>query len=375
MKGARYEGHTRTGAGSAAAARRGHLQARLESLRLDRALLWCANGCSQQELHDAVRRLVGGTWTPPKQADMWTEAEVRRRKQEQALRLWKGSEPAIGTPVQAYGIARGLPDLAHSAALRFRLDCPHPDGGKLPAMLALVVDAAGVPIGVHRTYLRRDGAGKADVTPAKASLGPVWGGAIRLDPLAPELVVGEGIESAASAGRLLALPAWSALSAGNLARGQHPGPGHHPVPAQLLGEPGQRGQVLLQFGRGHERPAVPPHGPRDQAPAAQLGQRVPQRHPADPEPRGQFLLGRQPVAGRQRAGGDLAGQPVLDLPVHGGARLAHDPRRPPGSSPRDSHAGQAVIPPAVRRPQRATPPAGTSCAARPPGSRPPRSAR
>jgi putative DNA primase/helicase len=47
----------------------------------------------------------------------------------------------------------------------------------------------------------------------------VWGGAIRLDPEAPEIAIGEGIESSASAGRLLDLPAWAALSAGNMARG------------------------------------------------------------------------------------------------------------------------------------------------------------
>jgi hypothetical protein len=32
------------------------------------------------------------------------------------------------------------------------------------------------------------------------------------------LVVGEGIESSASAGRLMGLPAWAAVSAGNLAK-------------------------------------------------------------------------------------------------------------------------------------------------------------
>ena len=75
----------------------------------------------------------------------------------------------------------------------------------------------GLPIACHRTYLTREGR-KASVEPPKASLGPVWAGAIRLDPAAPEIVVGEGIESSASAGLLLGLPAWAALSAGNLAR-------------------------------------------------------------------------------------------------------------------------------------------------------------
>jgi putative DNA primase/helicase len=54
--------------------------------------------------------------------------------------------------------------------------------------------------------------------PAKASYASFRGGAIRLSPAAPELVVGEGIETGASAGLLFGLPAWAAISAGNLAR-------------------------------------------------------------------------------------------------------------------------------------------------------------
>jgi len=59
------------------------------------------------------------------------------------------------------------------------------------------------------------------VEPNRASLGPVWGGAIRLGEPSDddEVLIGEGIETAASAGRLLGLPAWAAISAGNLARG------------------------------------------------------------------------------------------------------------------------------------------------------------
>ena len=50
------------------------------------------------------------------------------------------------------------------------------------------------------------------------SKGPLAGGAIRLYPIAPELVIAEGIETAASAGRLMGLPAWVAVAAGNLQR-------------------------------------------------------------------------------------------------------------------------------------------------------------
>ncbi|HEX3310741.1 MAG TPA: amino acid permease, partial [Streptosporangiaceae bacterium] len=124
--------------------------------------------------------------------------------------------------------------------------------------------------------------------------------------------------------------------------------------------------------------AAPSHRLGDQAAPGQFGQRVPQRHPADPEPLGQVVLGRQPVAGGQRAGGDLPGQPVLDLRVHGRAGLAHDPRRLPGSGPQWIHSGSGVMrttrPPILRtarRRQMAPPPARTSWSGRRSGSRPP----
>lgn len=90
----------------------------------------------------------------------------------------------------------------------------------MPALIALVQDTAGQPVAIHRTYLSRTGE-RANVEPPKASLGPIWSGAVRLDPIAAELplLIGEGIESAASAGRLMRLPAWAAISAGNLAKG------------------------------------------------------------------------------------------------------------------------------------------------------------
>ena len=186
--------------------------------RDQRPLLYCANGCSQADLARAVSRATNTDWRPPER-DTADEAQQRQRKQEAALRLWRGSGEASGTLADIYLRSRGLDGLAGSLALRFRPDCPHLEGGKYPALVAAVQDAAGKHIAIHRTYLSRDGSGKAKVEPPKASLGPVWGGAVRLDPLAMEIVVGEGIESAASAGRLFGLPAWAALSAGNLRKG------------------------------------------------------------------------------------------------------------------------------------------------------------
>ena len=188
--------------------------------RGDRVLFACASCGDRDSIVDAVRRVAGGEVLPQRTAEDHGDAQARRdRKQAAALRMWNGSGPAPSTIADTYLTGRALPGLAASPALRFRLEVPHPEGGTLPAMVALVVDMNGNPMAIHRTYLRRDGCGKADVEPPKATLGPVWGGAIRLDPVAPAMVIGEGIETSASAGRLIRLPAWAAVSAGNLARG------------------------------------------------------------------------------------------------------------------------------------------------------------
>jgi phage/plasmid primase-like uncharacterized protein len=185
----------------------------------DAALIFCANGCRHADLRAVIESrgacILPKTRTPP------SAATERRRRQGAALRLAEGAVPAAGTLADIYLTGRALPGLAESPALRFRHDTPHPDGGKLPALVAIVTDAEGRAIAVHRTFLARDGRGKASVVPDRASLGPVWGGAIRLAEATADgtLLVGEGIETAASAGQLIGLPAWAAISAGNLARG------------------------------------------------------------------------------------------------------------------------------------------------------------
>jgi putative DNA primase/helicase len=85
-------------------------------------------------------------------------------------------------------------------------------------MIALLHDAAGRPVAVHRTFLHvgRDAVTKAKVDPVRMTLGSVRGAAVRLWPAAPRLVVGEGIETTIAAAMLLGLPGWAAVSAGNL---------------------------------------------------------------------------------------------------------------------------------------------------------------
>lgn len=182
-----------------------------------RPLYWCA---SCQDRAALARALSSGVVAYPPVGDSEREAEAKARKQDRAVALWNGSNAADGTCVASYLGRRGLDCLIGCPELRYRGDTPHPAGGRLPAMIARVVDATGTMVAIHRTYLTRDGT-KAKADPPKASLGPAWGGAIRLSPHDPDrrLVIAEGIETAASAARLLRLPAWAAISAGNMAKG------------------------------------------------------------------------------------------------------------------------------------------------------------
>jgi putative DNA primase/helicase len=107
-----------------------------------------------------------------------------------------------------------------SPVLRFQEQAPHRLGARLPAMLAPVVDMTGEQIGVHLTYLRRDGGGKAALPKVfqRECRGVIHGGAIRLaehDPDA-ELIVGEGVETTFSAMQIFGRAGWAAVYAGGL---------------------------------------------------------------------------------------------------------------------------------------------------------------
>ncbi len=180
--------------------------------------LWCAS-CGREGPAAVVARLQGGEHVQAAERQPGKPEPTAAERTARALVWWDGApHDALGTPADLYLASRGLAGLAASAAIRYRADVAHPaERARRPAMLALVQDVAGAPVAVHRTYITRGGH-KADAVPVKASVGPIFGGAIRLDPAAAEMVVGEGIETSASAGRLLGLPAWAAIAAGNLAQ-------------------------------------------------------------------------------------------------------------------------------------------------------------
>ncbi|MFT2094676.1 toprim domain-containing protein [Acidiphilium multivorum] len=142
----------------------------------------------------------------------------RRKAAERAAVFWRGSEAATpDNPAGRYLSRRKLGFAIGNDRVRFRGDMPHPDHRKYPALVCRIDNAAGDMVAIQRVYLDLEGR-KADVDPVKACKGPIWGGAIRY-ATGPEIVVAEGPESALAAGHLLGLPAWSSISAGNLARG------------------------------------------------------------------------------------------------------------------------------------------------------------
>lgn len=184
---------------------------------------------------------------------------------EAAQWMWVNAGPARGEIVERWFESRGLdpqlPAVERAIGhLRFHPRCPafcwkrieNPRGvhGTHPAMIALIERISGpvgarvrTPMGVHVTYLRPDGRGKAflgkdrngEPFPARKVFGAVSGGGVMLSGidspggddqtavahLRPPLVVGEGIEStlAAMVQASSQLRGAAALNLGNLQGG------------------------------------------------------------------------------------------------------------------------------------------------------------
>ncbi len=191
-----------------------------------KVLLRCHAGCDQAQVIDALRarglwehrgRQSGRSWAAkadyPKNAP--SECDDADRT-EYALRIWQAAVPAPNTLAESYLQSRGL-RLPLSSILRFHGGLKHPSGGIWPAMVGLVSRGPDdAPLAVHRTFLARDGSGKAPVDPQKMMLGPCRSGAVRLSQPGDMLMVGEGIETCLAARQATGHPAWAALSTSGL---------------------------------------------------------------------------------------------------------------------------------------------------------------
>jgi hypothetical protein len=142
---------------------------------------------------------------------------------EAARRLWRITHPLIGSLAETYLRGRGIADLRGTANLRFHPNCywrPEGDGPTetWPAMIAAVTDLNGKITGAHRTWLTRDGSGKAPVDPPRKAMGDLLGHAVRFGEPRDVMAAGEGIETILSLRQAVPMmPMVSALSAGHLA--------------------------------------------------------------------------------------------------------------------------------------------------------------
>jgi hypothetical protein len=184
-------------------------------------LFHCHAGCSQARVMEALS--ARGLWTLQTHPhdnvvvvkNLTAQNSDERGRKQGALRIWASSNPATGTLVESYLHSRGItravpPSLRFSPALR------HPVGGLWPAMVALLQTQNGEPIAIHRTFLDRDGSGKAPIEPNKLMLGSCRGGAVRLAPVTERLLIGEGIETCMSVSQATGQPTWAALSTAGL---------------------------------------------------------------------------------------------------------------------------------------------------------------
>ena len=142
---------------------------------------------------------------------------------EAARRLWAMAKPLAGTLAEAYLRARGITTAHRPGALRFHPRCYYRSDGHAPtetwpALIAAVTDTAGAITGVHRTWLDRDGAGKAPIAAPRRALGHLLGNAVCFGMPSDVMIAGEGIETMLSLRCVLPdMPMAAALSANHLA--------------------------------------------------------------------------------------------------------------------------------------------------------------
>lgn len=168
-----------------------------------RLLLNCKrSGCDFTDILHAAG-ISEGAFAPPASATVAQRKDkderLARRKAMQAQICWDEGQPIHGTPAEVYLRARGI-SCELPSNLRYHPECWHsPSARRLPALVAQVSPLHGSAApAIHRTYLKPDGCGKAEVSPAKMMLGATAGGAVRLSRGAGPLVACEGLETGLS---------------------------------------------------------------------------------------------------------------------------------------------------------------------------------
>lgn len=195
----------------------------------------------ERGLVDRDGRLTGAGGVP---AASGPSARARRAI---AQGLWSEGRPILGTLSETHlrrrGVASASPVLRHHQGVQAAVYAAR--GFRRPALLAAITTPAGELTGVEVTYLGPNGE-RARMSLARKTIGVrAPGSAVRLDPPAPRMLVGEGVATCLSAAARFGLPAWALLSTGNL-RAWRPPPGvEFVVIAADRGRDGERSAVAL----------------------------------------------------------------------------------------------------------------------------------
>ena len=190
-----------------------------------KVLVRCHAGCDQRDviaalaergLWDATDKRPGGLARKYRKTLVREPDPDAKARTEAALAIWRASQDIAGSLAETYLQSRGIAP-SPMPTLRFHPGLKHASGVIWPAMVAIVVHGeTGETLAVHRTFLARDGEGKAPVNPPKMMLGPCRGGVVRLGEPGDVLMVGEGIETCLAAMQATGKPAWAALSTSGL---------------------------------------------------------------------------------------------------------------------------------------------------------------
>jgi len=176
-------------------------------------------GISFADAARQVDRVVGTVEEKPFKEDI--DFGKRRKDMNEAWRAAINPEVAVN-----YLLERGIPEHIISIATDIRgiqslfyTDTSRKYNASLrPAMLALIRNSKGKPIGLHRTYITQKECGMGDMKEKKImpTLENITGGYIKLGEPEDTLCLAEGIETALAAWAHTGFPAWATISAHGL---------------------------------------------------------------------------------------------------------------------------------------------------------------
>ena len=219
------------------------------------------------QLIDAANAPLDGAGGPRIKRPLREPASTRERL-EAALALWDAGRPLGHTLAARYCRLRGLEQaLPGPHALRHHGEVPvsvyRPGRLRRPALLAGIQEPGGRYVAVEVTYLAPNGWRAVDLHLPRKTIGVTPPGcAVRLDPQATEMLVGEGVFATRAASEWFALPGWALQSTRNL-RAWSPPEGVRSV--LIAGDRGKDGEASAEVLRGRlveagvtARVALPP---------------------------------------------------------------------------------------------------------------------